>query len=233
MDVGNVAIVSSVTAFAPPEPLDRRRLWSGVFATGLFLISVSIQGALRPGYDAWQQAVSALSLGPGGWVQDVSFAMFGVAILVTVPAWRRVLSRGPGARAYPILMALTGLSLVAVSAVPQDPAPGYDPEQLGHQLPTLTGLIHLALAAVMASATSAAMFVMASRFAAMPDWRGWAWYTRAAASLTIACVIVYAVWSTRATGLAGAFERMVIVIPGVWGYFVVRRLTHRAELTIS
>jgi hypothetical protein len=188
---------------------------------------------LRPGYDSWQQAVSALSLGPGGWVQDVSFVLWGVVILSTVSAWARVLSGGSGERAYPVLMTLTGLSLIAAGFVPQDPAPGYDPERLGQTLPTVVGLIHLAIAAIAASTSCAALFAMASRFATVPEWRRWATYTRAAAALTIVCVMIYAVWSTRATGLAGAFERMVIVIPGVWGYFVVARLSNGTRLTAT
>jgi hypothetical protein len=212
---------------------DCRRLWYGVQAAGVFLIVALVQGRLRPGYDGWQQAISALSLGTGGWVQDACFALFGCGLLTTVPVWRRILGGGIGATTYPVLTALLGLSLIGVAWFPQDPAPGYDPEQLGYVLPTKVGLVHLSLAGVGAVSTCAALFVMASRFDHLPDWRRWGVYTRVAAALTLACVIVYAAWSTQPRGLAGMFERLVVLIPGVWGYAVISRLSAGVPFIVS
>ena len=217
----------------PVSRQDCRRLWVAMLATGLFIVAAQVQGAFRPGYDAWHQSISALSLGPSGWVQDVAFVVLGVALLTTVPVWRRVLAHGVGAHAYPLLIAVTGLGLVSAGWISQDPAPGYDPEVLGHALPTKTGLIHLSVAGVCALASCAALFVMAARFAELPDWRGWATYSRISSVLTIICVCVYGVWSTRATGFAGTFERLVVIIPGVWGYALVARLSAGAPFVVS
>jgi hypothetical protein len=166
-------------------------------------------------------------------VQDVAFVLLGIALLSTVPVWRRVLANGVGARAYPVLITLTGISLIAAGWIPQDPAPGYDPELLGHTLPTITGLIHLGVAGVGVLASSIAFFVMAARFATLPDWSVWATYSRVTGVLTIVCVVVYAVWSTHASGLAGTFERLVIVLPGAWGYAVVSRLSSGTPFAVS
>jgi hypothetical protein len=38
----------------------------GTGSSFLFTATYPIEGAPRPGYGAWQQAISALSLGPGG-----------------------------------------------------------------------------------------------------------------------------------------------------------------------
>lgn len=222
-----------MTELAPVARSDCRRLWYAVLATGFFVVATLVQGALRPDYDPWHQSISALSLGPAGWVQDLAFVLLGLALLSTVPVWRRVLANGVGALAYPVLTAVTGLGLLSSGWIPQDPAPGYDPEQLGHALPTITGLIHLAIAGVSAIASCAALFVMAARFAEFPEWRRWATYSRISAVLTILCVVVYAVWSTHASGLAGTFERLVVVIPGVWGYALVLRLSAGAPFVVS
>ena len=125
-----------------------RQLWLGLGGAALFTAVASLQGSIRPGYDARQQAVSALSLGPSGWIQQINFIVFGASLLFTVPALRRMLRGGVGAVSYPVATALSGVSLVMVAFIAQDPAPGYDPEQLGHALPTWGGMIHLALAAV-------------------------------------------------------------------------------------
>lgn len=222
-----------MTHLAPADPSDCRRLWFAVVATWLFMLGALLQGAFRPGYDAWHQSISALSLGPMGWVQDVAFMLLGLALLSTVPVWRRLLAGGIGSGAYPVLTALTGLSLMAAGLIPQDPAPGYDPERLGRALPTATGLAHLGIAAVAAFASCGALFVMAARFAALPGWTGWAAYSRLTGVLTIGCVVIYAVWSTRSSGLAGTFERLVIVLPGLWGMAVVTRLSSGAPFVVS
>lgn len=218
---------------SPVARSDCRRLWYAVLATGIFLIAAFVQGAMRPGYDEWHQSISALSLGPAGWVQNFFFFVLGTALLSTMPVWRRILAGGIGARVYPVLTGLVGLSLIAAGWVPQDPAPGYDPELLGHALPTPTGLLHLAVAGIGAGSSCAALFVMASRFAALPNWRAWAVYSRAAGALTLVCVAVYAVWSTQPSGLAGSFERLVVIIPGAWGCALVTRLSAGTPFVVS
>src|SRR5262245_53119005 len=56
----------------PVVPIPRHvlmRLTVGVAGTVLFLTIYLIEGATRPGYNAWQQTISSLSFGPGGWLQ--------------------------------------------------------------------------------------------------------------------------------------------------------------------
>src|SRR5260370_22405467 len=48
----------------------------GVFGGVLFTVAYLIEGVTRPSYDAVQYAMSVLSLGPGGWVQQVNFVIF-------------------------------------------------------------------------------------------------------------------------------------------------------------
>jgi hypothetical protein len=183
-----------------------------------------VQGTLRPGFDQLQQSISALGLGPGSVVQSANFMMFGTALLLSVGPWARILAGGPGARAVPAFTALAALALIAAAFVPQDPAPGYDPEAKGEELPTLTGLIHLAIAAVCAIGSIGSLFALAGRFRVAPGWHAWVWPTRWTAVGAICCIAIYAVWSTQATGLAGLFERMAILLPGAWLAAVVSRL---------
>lgn len=79
------------------------RLWLALGGAALFLAAAIIQGATRAGYDPWHQAVSALSLGTGGWIQAINFVVFGGIVLSTVPIWRRILAGGTAATGYPVL----------------------------------------------------------------------------------------------------------------------------------
>ncbi len=199
-----------------PRPL-LLRLLPGVVGVVVFLVVSTVHGAVLPEFDAWHQSVSALALAPYGSIQVLNFWVLGSSLLSTVPTWRRVLRGGTGARAYPALTLLLGLSFFLVGCLPQDPAPGYDPAGLALQAPTLPGLLHLAGAGVAAAASVALMLIVASRLSADPHWRGWTTYTRVLAALTVGCIIIYGVWSTQPTGWAGTFERLAIVVPAMWG----------------
>jgi hypothetical protein len=99
------------TAADVPVPVPRpllRRLWIGLAGGALSFVLTELQGAFREGFDSWHQAVSALSLGPGGWLQMINLIAFGVVILTTVGPWRQVLAGARGATAYPVLTALVG-----------------------------------------------------------------------------------------------------------------------------
>ena len=69
----------------------------------MFTIVYLAEGATRPGYAALGEPISALSLGPGGWVQRLSFIVFGAAMIASAGGWRTVLRGGPGRTAYPLL----------------------------------------------------------------------------------------------------------------------------------
>src|SRR5579862_7775230 len=79
------------------SPTTKALLSCGLLGSLLFTATYLIEGATRPGYDALQQAMSALSLGPGGWAQQVNFVVFGVLVLASAVGWRRALRGGRGA----------------------------------------------------------------------------------------------------------------------------------------
>jgi hypothetical protein len=194
----------------------RRRLWIVVGAAALFGTTACAEGALRPEYDAWHQSVSALSLGPGGWIQTLNFVAFGVVVLTSVSVWRRLLAGGRGAIAVPTLTAFSGASLIICGTIPQDPAPGYDPAGLALAAPSLAGLLHLAAATVGAMSAIASLLIMAARFHGDAAWRGWSAYSTVGAIAMTVCVAIYAVWSTAPTGYAGTFERVALMNGPIW-----------------
>ena len=69
--------------------------------------------------------MSALSLGPGGWVQMTNFIVFGVVGICFALALRATLAPGRGATWAPILQAVAGLSMITAGVFAQDPSAGY------------------------------------------------------------------------------------------------------------
>lgn len=102
---------------ALPVPVPRRLLmWLtyGVAGTILFPIIYLIECATRPGYNAWQQAISTLSLGPGGWIQQANFIMCGASIIWLACVWHQILRGVVCARWYPIVRGIEGVALILV-----------------------------------------------------------------------------------------------------------------------
>lgn len=201
-------------------------LWlsCGTIASVLFAATYLIEGATRPDYNALQQPISALSLGPGGWVQQVNFVVFGVVVISTVFAWRQLLKGGASAIWYPICRFFEGLGLVVVGIFSQDPAVGY-PKGATVVPPTLHGTIHIVFTFVAITAIALGFFVIALRFAREPHWRGWATYSVISGILTIVFIATFGILTSQHSGIAGIFERLASTgVGATWGIIFLARL---------
>jgi hypothetical protein len=101
--------------------------WIGAAGSVLFVSVFLADGWTRPGYSPSRQPVSALALGPRGWVQTSNFLVCGVA--VTIGGWGLVVSAPdvlPGSLLGFTVIVL-GLGLVASGIFPMDPMRGYPP----------------------------------------------------------------------------------------------------------
>lgn len=215
------------------RPLGARLLLAaGVIGPLLFMIVVLLEGATRPGYDAWHHPVSTLSLGPQGWAQVANFFACGVLVLCFAAGLRYVLSPGRGATWGPILIGIAGLGLVGAALFNTDPSLGYPPHVL--QTQTLHGSIHLMLSNLFGVAVMAAGIVIALRFAATPGWRLWALYSM----VTVVLVLGFAVLATLASASSdagspfGLFQRLSIFAALGWIALVAYRLMNK-ELPVG
>lgn len=194
--------------------------FGGVLFAGVYLI----EGATRPGYDAWQYAISVLSLGPGGWVQQVNFIVFGVLAFGSAFGWRMALKPGAGATWYPILKGITGVGLVVDGFFSQDPVVGYPVGTTVVGAPTSHGIIHNLAAFVTITAIAVSCFVLARRFAVEPRWRWWALYAVVTGLLTMGLIAVFGAMNGHAGAPAGLFERLATGINTILSLLVFVRL---------
>jgi hypothetical protein len=173
----------------------------GLLFTGAYLA----EGATRAGYQTPEQPISSLSLGPGGWVQQLNFVVFGVLVCLSAAGWRAALTPGRGALAFPALRVIAGLGLVMDGLFAQDPSGGYPPG--GSTRPaTLHGQVHAVFALITITALAGGCFVLAARFASEPGWRRWAAFALAAGVATIAFIAAFGATDGHG-GLAGLWER--------------------------
>jgi len=186
--------------------------------TGVYLA----EGAARAGYRTMAQPISALSLGPGGWVQQLNFIVFGVLVCASAAGWRAALSPGRGAAAFPVLRVTAGVGLVMDGLFSQDPSGGYPP---GAQAAAATvhGQVHTLFAMITITALASGCFVLAARFAAEPAWRRWALFAAAAGLATIVFIAAFGAAGAHG-GLAGLWERAAGAATSVLTLAVLIRL---------
>lgn len=194
----------------------------GLVFTGAYLA----EGATRPGYAALAEPISALSLGPGGWVQRLSFIVFGAAMTASATGWRTVLRGGPGRAAYPLLRLIAGLGLMLDGLFSQDPAPGYPPGARAVAA-TVHGQVHNVGAMVTITALAVSCFVLARRFAAEPAWRSWTAYAAATGVATIVFIAAFGATGGHG-GLGGLFERLAGGVNAILVLAVLSRMAVRA-----
>ncbi|HEY7355942.1 MAG TPA: DUF998 domain-containing protein [Ktedonobacterales bacterium] len=180
----------------------------GVAGIALFPIIYLIEGATRPGYDAWQQTISALSFGPYGWIQRLNFALCGVSILWSAFVFRRILAGGVCATWYPITRGIEGLGLVAIAIFTLDP-------------------LHTACLIVIVNAMCFALFIIARRFWKQPLWSGWVAFSVACGLWPMVVMPFFGVALNPHSVLssyAGLFERLATNADTIWSLVLIGRL---------
>jgi hypothetical protein len=207
-------------------------LVTGLAGSVLFNLTWFVDGLIRSGYDPVVQPVSALSLGPGGWVQVANFAVFGAVGVITAPAWRPTLAGGTGAVWYPRVAVLAGAATIGAAVFSQDPALGYPPGAIAPLHPSAHAQVHNVVAYISLIATIAQLVILARRFRREPRWRGWA-----AAALVTACLMVgflaaFGILISHG-GPGGTFEKLASLSATVFGISLISRLIARRDARIS
>ena len=205
------------------SPTTRFLLWSGAIGPLLFAIIFMIEGATRPGYNAWRTTISTLSLSDQGWMQIANFHLFGLLTLCFAVGLKRVFKTGLASSSGPILFAIIGAGLILAGIFVTDPCFGY-PVSSPIGLPeSLHGTIHNLAALAVFLALPVACFVMGRRFGRDPAWRVWSTISMISGSL----VLIFFAWfftsvSASADAIsgeavhAGLLERITSIIGCLW-----------------
>jgi hypothetical protein len=156
----------------------------GLAAGPLFLGASLLQALLRPGFDLTRNAVSLLSLGHLGWIQDANFAVAGILSLAGAVGVRRALAGTTGGVWIPRLLSVVGVGLAAASIFHPDPSDGFPPGTSLSASATSNwhGILHMVCGSAAFLALIVACFVFGRRFSRAGD-RSWAIASRAAGVL--------------------------------------------------
>ena len=109
---------------------------AGSFGSALFVIVFMVEGWLRPGYSTLSTYVSALSLGPRGWVQISNFIVSGILMLVFSRGVANAFKKEKRSQAGPVLLGIVSAGMFLSGPFVMDPM-GTLPAQA-----SLHGLVH-------------------------------------------------------------------------------------------
>lgn len=126
--------------------------WCGVIGPVLFTATfLGLEHVRREDYDPLVLPVSALEAGPYGWVQQVSFVVFGVLTVVFATGLHHGIRPSRRGSVGPGLLALSGAALIGAGVFPLRAEAGeiYDPG--GHRIAGLLFFSTSALALVFLS----------------------------------------------------------------------------------
>ena len=198
--------------------MDKRVLagWAGMIGSALFVTVFTLEGWLRPGYNARSTFISELSIGPRGWIQILNFIILGLLFLVFAWGVAAEFPEGKASKAGPILLAIIGFSFLVsgplvtdVAATPRDQM-------------SLHGILHGIFGALVFSLSPISCFVFWRRFRQDPNWEQLKGWTLAAGIITTAAVILLSA-STKTqvipnvfTPWNGLIQRMVIIPYLIW-----------------
>jgi len=197
----------------------------------LFTIVYLCEGLTRVGYSTVTEPISALSLGPGGWLQRANFITFGALVAASAIGWRRLLQSGTSAMALPAIRAIVGIGLIVDGLMSQDAVRGYPPG-VATARQSLHGTIHNATAFVVILGLAIGSFLLARRLRSDPDLHAWAPWSVVTGLLTIMFITAFGMSGGNGE-FAGIFERLSGVVNSVFGLaflICLFRFTRRESL---
>jgi hypothetical membrane protein len=152
--------------------------WAGIAAPVIFTAVFWAQEAFRRlEYDPLAEPVSALEAGPAGWIQQVSFVIFGLLTITHAVGLHRGMLPTRRGVTGPLLLAVTGASPLISGLFPmREDAAGVTEIPVGHLVGGLTFFLVSPLA----------LIFLAGRMRRDPAWHSLARYTLVSALVLVA-----------------------------------------------
>jgi len=211
--------------------LSQRRLaaWAGILGPALFVLVFTLEGALRPGYNALSTYVSALSLGPRGWIQMTNFVVFGILLLAFTRVLAAEFKDGKASRGGLILLTIIGFCYLLSGPFVMDPT-GTPLNQT-----TVHGTLHGIFGAIVFLLMPISCFVYLRRFSVDPKWHSLRWWTIILGTISAIGTLLLTITTklpnlqTTFSGWDGLIQRTSIVPFMVWVFIFALGVQNRIK----
>jgi hypothetical membrane protein len=135
---------------------------AGVAGPVFLVLSDLICASFNPRYDLVYESISDQVFGPLGWLQTLSFYLFGILEIIFTLGFRRCMQQKRGFRTGIAVLFMIGLGFLIIASFHTDP-PGYPR--------TLEGAIHIHAAEIIALLFPVACFLLAPSFKHDTRWK--------------------------------------------------------------
>ena len=154
---------------------------AGVAGPAIFYLMTAITESLNPDYNPLSETVSALAIGPYGWIETVSFFLLSFLVLVFTTRLYQAISRSVSARIgiFSYLLISLGLLLVGIFPTGEPGAPE-----------TINTAIHNASAGGISVLFVIACFTFALEFRFKLGWRKLFLYTLLTGVIAVILIIL-------------------------------------------
>jgi hypothetical protein len=190
----------------------------GAFAGPLFTIAWFVEAFLHADYASMRHAVSSLSVGEFGWLQDINFILTGILTLSLAFGVSNALRARSGSVWVPILLTIAGIGFIGSGFFTTDPLNGYPPgTPVLPAPPTPSGSMHLFFAALIFGLPATGL-VLARHFDDQNE-RRWALYSRVTAFAFMALYLITIAGFLQVDGLvhyAGLLQRISLTMILIW-----------------
>lgn len=194
----------------------RLEAWAGLAAPILFVGTFVLEGSLRSNYDQLSSYVSALSLGPRGWIQVVNFLVFGALLFFFALGAAAVFSDRKGSKGGLVILIIIAAAYFFSGPFVMDPA-GTSRNQA-----TIHGTLHGILGAIAFLLMPIVCFVYLGLFRRDPTLRNLYIWSIVLGIITATADVVFSVGSkspdlhTSVGPWFGLMQRSVIVPFMMW-----------------
>jgi len=197
--------------------MDHILLVCGLVAGPFFILVFVLEGMFRPGYQSLRQPVSALAMGPRGWIQRANFFVTGALVLAYALSLLTAVVMYGGSFWAPLFIGIYGLGLIG-SGIYSTDVTGLANEQRQSQQRTRDGLLHDLFAVPVMGGLVGACMVLGKLFYRASEW-GWAWYSFVSGMLFLILFLLSGVGfagGTKIARFAGLLQRSAILIGWSW-----------------
>jgi len=204
------------------------RIIHGVAGIGplLFFAIATAEGFLRAGYDPIAQPISALALGPRGFIQEVNFALLAASLFSFAAVLRTELRPGMASVAAPGVFVLMTIGIVMAGIFTMDAAGA---------APTPVGQLHIVGGFLFFPWMPVVLLLVARRFRRDARWRPHFTYTLATGLACLATIIFFLLFvgppplPRPLSAMAGLVQRVQLLPFFTWMAFVAHVAYRRAN----
>jgi hypothetical protein len=201
--------------------------WAGMLGSSLFVLVFSVEGWLRPGYSPMTTYVSALSLGPRGWIQIANFILLGSLLFLFTRGVAAEFQNGKASKWGLILLTIVAFCYFFSGPFIMDPT-GTSLAQS-----TIHGTIHGILGAIAFMLMPISCFVFLRRFNADANWHSMRLWTLILGTISAAAVILLTIstkfpqFQSTFAGWIGLIQRALIIPFMIWVFVFALHLLSR------